>query len=602
MQVPTAVAPILLACFLASAAATAGLVPICQRVAERFGLVAKPKNDRWHRRATPMLGGVAIVLPVLVGRLFLDPKGDLWVLAAVGALISLIGLVDDVLSIKPSTKLIGQIVASAILLFFGYRLRWFDSSSLDMIATMIWLIGITNAFNLLDNMDGLCAGIGIVAGLSLLLSIEGGPQASLDGPYLALTVGSLTGFLLYNIRPASIFMGDCGSLFVGLTLAAVTVSASQPIQTGGSLLSVVLGPVMVLLIPIFDTALVTFSRLWSGRPASRGGKDHSSHRLVAIGLPEGSAVMVLLALAACGGLLSVAFRRLGDSAGVVAVAFLLAVIIFAVYLAKVKVYEESDSALMSTGRITPFLSDIMHKRRIAEVLLDFCLVALAYNWAYRLRFEGSQYNLYYPVFVQSIPLVLGIQMPAMFIVGVYRGVWSLFGLMDAVTLAKAVLFGTLGTVLAVLYIFRFENYSRSVFVIYAALLYIMVSASRASFRLIAEFVRRRMHGDRLVVYGADEAGTSLLQDMFTRRGQRYRLLGYVDDDPALYRTKVRGYPVLGQFDALLELIAARAVDHVVIATGVPELSRLNQLQQACIKQNISLSRLSASFESIHVAS
>jgi UDP-GlcNAc:undecaprenyl-phosphate GlcNAc-1-phosphate transferase len=142
-------------------------------------------------------------------------------------------------------------------------------------------VGVTNAFNLLDNMDGLCAGIGLIVAASLLAALlQSGNEAG--AAYIVILMGALSGFLVYNFNPASIFMGDTGSLFIGLTLSSM---ALEPNAGGGSgVISIVGAPVLLLLIPIFDTTLVTVLRLLSGRKASQGGRDHSSHRLVAVGL------------------------------------------------------------------------------------------------------------------------------------------------------------------------------------------------------------------------------------------------------------------------------------------------------------------------------
>jgi UDP-GlcNAc:undecaprenyl-phosphate GlcNAc-1-phosphate transferase len=187
-------------------------------------------------------------------------------------------------------------------------------------------------------------------------------------------------------------MGDSGSLFIGLTLATLALQPAAGQKSGPGVLAVIGAPLMVLLIPIFDTTLVTAARLLSGRSPSRGGRDHSSHRLVAIGLSERRAVVVLWMLAGVGGLLALALRMVAvDVAAPLAVAFVLAMIIFAVYLARVKMYEEPDEQLLASGRVTPFVVGFMYKRRAAEVLLDFCLVPLSYYVAYRLRFEGPEF-------------------------------------------------------------------------------------------------------------------------------------------------------------------------------------------------------------------
>jgi len=225
------------------------------------------------------------------------------------------GFVDDVLTLKPSTKLIAQISLASVLLFFDYRLNWVQSTTIDLLLTLVWIVGLTNAFNLIDNMDGLCAGIALVAGTAPLIDLlpgATGTRAFFEVRYLAILLGATAGFLIYNLHPASIFMGDSGSLLLGFSFAAVTLSTGHQAPGRSDVLSIVAAPVLVLLIPIFDTALVTVSRSLVGRRADQGGRDHSSHRLVAIGLSERRAVAFLWTLAAVGGVLGIAVGKFGQ--------------------------------------------------------------------------------------------------------------------------------------------------------------------------------------------------------------------------------------------------------------------------------------------------
>ena len=309
------------------------------------------------------------------------------------AAMFLIGLVDDIASLKPVTKLVFEIAVASFLVFFNYRLGWVTSLTLDTILTVFWIVGFTNAFNLLDNMDGLCAGLSVVAGTGVLAALVLNGVAGPEATHLAFLIGAAAGFLVYNFHPASIFMGDSGSLFLGLNLAVLTLATPSQAHASTSLLSLMAAPAMILLVPILDTALVTVSRIVSGRSAAHGGLDHSSHRLVAIGLSERAAVLALWSLSALGGLLGVALQHYNnDLPSLVAALFVIAMIIFAVYLAHVRVYEEHDSVPAQSGGITPFVVNFVYRRRIAEVFLDLCLIAISYYSAYRLRFGGPEYR------------------------------------------------------------------------------------------------------------------------------------------------------------------------------------------------------------------
>jgi UDP-GlcNAc:undecaprenyl-phosphate GlcNAc-1-phosphate transferase len=507
--------------------------------------------------------------------------------------------VDDIVVLRPATKLVAQIVLASAFLYAGYRLDWLESLTADAMLTLIWIVGVTNAFNLLDNMDGLAAGIGIIVALTLLAGFVGDNESRSHAAYLAVLIGALGGFLIYNFNPASIFMGDSGSLFVGLTLAALTLQPAAGHTSDPGVLAVIGAPLMVLLVPIFDTILVTVARLLSGRNPGHGGRDHSSHRLVAIGLSERRAVSVLWTLAAVGALLAFAFRIVPpDVAATMAVAFLIGMVIFAVYLARVKVYDEPDEQLLASGRVTPVVVGFMHKRRAAEVLLDFCLVPLSYYAAYRLRFEGAEFVAFFPSFLSSLPIVVALQIAALFVVGGYRGVWRYFGLMDGVVFTKGVLLGTAGIVVAIVYLFRFEHYSRGVFVIYATLLLLALISSRASFRLISEFVQRRQSGRRVVVYGAGDGGSIVCRELMTSKTEQYAMVGFVDDDPAKYRTRVHGFTVIGGLDALTGLVAAGKVDDVVISIREIEPARVRHLEDLCAQHGVTLRRIRFTLEQL----
>jgi UDP-GlcNAc:undecaprenyl-phosphate GlcNAc-1-phosphate transferase len=578
--------------FLLSMTSSLALTPLCRLVALRLGFVVKPSIDRWHTRPTALFGGVAIAITVLALGVWIGPDRRLWQLMGCGALMASFGLMDDLMSLKPSTKLIAQITVASLLLFFGYRLQWTSSLIGDAMLTLFWIVGITNAFNLLDNMDGLCAGTALIGGAFLLIVfVTDGAAASPPALYLAALLAATAGFLVYNFHPASIFMGDTGSLFLGLNIAALTLVPDPTTMGRSGLLSVVAVPVLPLLIPIFDTTLVTALRLLSGRRPSQGGRDHMSHRLVAVGLSERRAVTTLWTLAAAGGLISVLIHRRESWGIIAALTFALAMIIFAVYLARIRVYDEGDLKALEGRAFTPLVANFMYKRRVAEVMLDLCLIPLAYYTAYRLRFEGSLFTTNYQLFLQSLPVVIASQLLALFVVGGYRGTWRHFGMMDAVTFGKGIVLGTAAAQIVILYLYRFESYSRAVFVIDAALLMLILSGSRASFRLVAEFILRRSSiGQRCVIYGTAGASLGTIREAFGA-DVSLKIVGFIDDDPRHRKMSVSGYSVLGDYAQLLGMIERGDVDCVVLNTPLVSVARLQDLEQRCGAHQIDLLRL-----------
>jgi UDP-GlcNAc:undecaprenyl-phosphate GlcNAc-1-phosphate transferase len=212
--------------------------------------------------------------------------------------VSVIGGIDDRSPVNPLPKMLVQVVAAGILAFSGVRVGVFDAEWLNILVTIVWVVGITNALNFLDNMDGLSAGIAAIAsGFFLLL-------AALNNQYLvgalsAALLGACIGFLYYNFNPASIFMGDSGSLFIGFMLAALGIKLRFPFSTD---IVTWMVPLAVLALPIFDTTLVTVSRLRRGKnPLTTPGKDHISHRLARLtGSKREAVLMCYLIAGACG--------------------------------------------------------------------------------------------------------------------------------------------------------------------------------------------------------------------------------------------------------------------------------------------------------------
>ncbi len=279
----------------------AGITPLARNVGSRWGFMDQPSQRKIHSTPIPRVGGVAVFLAFMValllfGRLFYIRQVIGIFLGA--TVVSGVGLWDDRWSLRPLSKLVGQVVGAVILIISGVQVQALHQPVLNIVVTLLWVVGITNAVNFLDNMDGLSSGIAAIAAAFFLL------LAAMSGQYLvgmlaAGLLGACLGFLIYNANPASIFIGDSGALFLGFMLAAVGIKLRFPDNWD---FVTWMAPVLVLALPIFDTTLVTVSRLRRGlNPLTTPGKDHTSHRLVALGYSQREAVLILCLVAgACG--------------------------------------------------------------------------------------------------------------------------------------------------------------------------------------------------------------------------------------------------------------------------------------------------------------
>ena len=584
------------------------LTPLVRMVARATGRIAVPKDTRWHKKETALLGGVAIFAAMIglwIGvvlwcgwEAFGQPLLPI-VLCASG--IFCLGLVDDIVNLVPQHKLAAQIVIISVFLAFGFRLDWTISKTANLFLSILWVVGITNAFNLLDNMDGLAAGVAFIAGTFLFLNLYMNPELTpLSGPVLilcAVYLGAILGFLVYNFNPASIFMGDAGSLFLGFMMACLTVIGSPEESLGhsiGKLLSVIAIPILILFIPILDTGFVSFMRKLFRRPISQGGRDHSSHRLVAIGLSERKAVLVLYGFSVASGLIALSINTLSVGITLVLILFyLLFVAFFWVYLARVKVYEgRSILSENGLGPITPIVIQFTYRRRLFEVLLDLILVASAYYTAYLLRFEGPVYYLIgenFRYFLKSLPIVMACQIFCFYILGVYRGIWEATGLSDLIDYIKAITVGTVFSMLILLFVYRFESFSRAVFIIYWILLLLLISLSRLSFRLVDEGVKKgKQKGKPTLIYGAGTGGRMAAKEIENNPSLGMVIIGFVDDNPSKYRKKVMGYPVLGSREELEKIIRKRGVREILVSFKARGEDTRRELQTMCKKMDVEI--------------
>jgi UDP-GlcNAc:undecaprenyl-phosphate GlcNAc-1-phosphate transferase len=570
-------------------------VPLLERLAIYTHVVAEPVADRWHTMPVPLLGGAAVATAVALGTLILAPDArQLWILVGGGLVLFCVGLTDDLRPLKPQTKFIFQILVAAILAGLGLQLHLTGHALLDLALTIVWIVAITNAFNLLDNMDGLAAGVAAIATIFRLAFFlaDGNLEAA---ALAALLAGALAGFLVYNVHPASIFMGDAGSLFIGTMVAGLSLVGTLAYSRGTA--SVLAIPVLVLLVPIFDTAFVIIARTVAGRPITSGGRDHPSHRLVALGLSEREAVFVLYVVAALSGAVAALSYRFGLSyLSTFAALLVIGLVLLGVYLGRIQVHSEEDMKPAEGARFVTLVANISYKRQIATVIVDSALIVVAYYSAYLLRYEAAA-AAHQDAFIRSLPVVIACQLSAFGVFRVYQGVWRYTSLSDLITLAQAALVGTFATVGVLMITERFEGYSRSVFVLDALLLVVFVSACRLSFRALAEVIRPRGEGlRRVIIYGAGDAGVMVLREVRNNLALHREIVGFIDDDRSKHRTTVQGVPVLGGVPALEDALRDHGVDEVIVSSSKVPAARMSEVCALCRTWAVPVMRASLRLE------
>jgi UDP-GlcNAc:undecaprenyl-phosphate/decaprenyl-phosphate GlcNAc-1-phosphate transferase len=580
---------LILAFALATLSAVAGGV-VVRRVAPTIGAVVPPRDDRWHSTPTPTMGGMAIAAGTIIGfaavlltPAFLDFR-EPWLPVAIAALgMFAVGVFDDRLQLSPVAKLVASLAIGA---FFVFALAGAEPEGalpwwLTLFGT-IWFAGICHAINLLDNMDGLAAGVAAIAGLFLA-----GLLAPVLGPALVLLVlalvGALLGFLYWNRPPARLFMGDCGSLFIGAVLGGaslVPLFRSTQLTFVGPVVPVVL----ILVVPLFDTSFVLVLRRLAGRKASKGGTDHVSHRLASLGFSERSAVRILYLLGLVGGVTAmlVTGRYALEATLPVLAVFGVAVTLMGVFLARVPAYNSEAFIALQKSSFAPFLKDLAFKWHAGQVMLDLVLITICYYGAYRLRFDDQALVTFIPYFTATLPVVLGCQLAGLYVSGLYQRSWETFGLRDLAATARGILFGVLLYALPASYLYRSVGFSYGVTIIDALLLSFAIVATRVSFRMMNLVAStRNKRSRRVLVYGAGAFGQLLVREMRANPDWQMNPVAFIDDDPMKAHRWINGVPVRGALAELEATMRRYSVDEVILSSPSINGSVEHRIREVC---------------------
>jgi len=554
-------------------------------------LIAHPSGERWHAETTPTFGGVGIFagfaagVGVALATGAVEWSGELGGILGGAALLFTAGLLDDLRHLSPLVKLAVQIGAAVIALASGLQVEIVGNDVLAWGIGILWLVGITNAFNLLDNMNGLAATLAVIACAYFAIdAVSEHPSETVLVLSLALGL-ACTGFLPFNLRPgraAAVFMGDSGSLVLGFTLASLALASSWTVA--GTTVATVLLPLLILAIPILDTTFVTLVRLAQRRPVSQGGRDHTSHRLVYYGLSEANAVLLLALVAAAIGATALAYNVL-DNSRLTAFGVLLTFVLLVQFGSFLSDLEERSRRGEATAEVPLWQALVFEPRRLVEVVVDFVVICATFLAAYLLVIGGLGSEFERSVFLAALPILLATRYVFFVALGVYRRVWRFATARDVVPIAA----GCVGSAaIAYLVLVAVRDIgpfpALEVLVVDAVLCTLLVGASRLTLRLLPEARARGSHRPRVLVVGAGQAGRGLAREL--RDTHEARVVGFLDDNPRVRRRRILGISVVGALDEASRAIAgARAEEVLVTIPGAPQ-ERLDSVVRAAAEAGI----------------
>ena len=422
-------------------------------------------------------------------------------------------------------------------------------------------------------------------GLAFTFSAELGPVLAIIPLALA---GALLGFLGWNRHPAKLFMGNCGSLAIGGLLAATALTAVVRAGT----VTAAAAAMLILIVPLVDTTFVVLLRRLAGRSTTRGNVDHLSHRLVSAGFSEVGAVGALYAIGILGAVAAYFVHVHGVSAWPLVAAVSVGVLMMALYLARLPAYAGQDFQALRSAPFAPLLADLTFRWHAGEVLLDLVLIATCYYAAYRIRFEGEALATFIPGFSMSLPAILGCQLAALYVSGLYSRMWLTFGLHDLWTVLRGVASGAVLSVLAVTYLYKFERFSRGVFLIDAVLLTAAIVGTRSSFRIIGRIAARSSpHRVRVAIYGAGLRGQLLVREMLANPEWDRNPIVFIEDDARKRAQRILGVPVRGGLESLDRLIPRMHIEEVLLSSPTITAAAEAEIREVCSRYAVPVRRL-----------
>jgi UDP-GlcNAc:undecaprenyl-phosphate GlcNAc-1-phosphate transferase len=489
------------------------------------------------------------------------------------AAIWVLGFIDDRIHLRPLPKLLSQLAISAAVVLAGVTRPLTPWPALNMAIAIFWVLAITNAFNLIDNMDGVCAGVTvIIAGCQAAMLVARGYGH--EAIPFAIVCGAFAGFLVFNYSPASIFMGDSGSMLAGFSLAALTFTS--PLPHSRSVAAGVFYPSMIFAYPLFDTALVSILRRITGKPMSQGGRDHSSHRLVSIGMRERPVAWFLWGVTTLG-VMAGAFATWVPLYAVVAAAVLCAfTTILGIFLATLPTYPLEVIPVISRLRNRlPQITAVM------TLLVDSCAAGLALFVANIARYEGQPATRFRQILVAVPVAIVCHAIVAVLNRKVLRVKWRYFSLLDIVPIICVAAMSVALTYFVLRSIFNIVM-PPVLAVLFCGLTIVFIGGLRCGLRLLRESLVSSAPGvHRVAIFGTgDMAVTVLTLLKATSFASGVPVIFLTDDDQA-EKTSIGGILVRSVRTDIGNLCSRYRVSAILYPEGSAGGETRDMLKRMC---------------------